>query len=46
VVVTGSRIVLPNMVSTSPIQVINGKGHSRYRAKADISDIILQLPQN
>jgi len=37
VVVTGSRIVLPNMGSTSPIQV---------SGKVDASDVILQLPQN
>src|ERR1700736_5168517 len=45
VVVTGSRIVLPNMVSTSPIQVVTEQD-IRVSGKADISDIILQLPQN
>src|SRR5882672_10285388 len=45
VVITGSRIALPNMVSTSPIQVITEKD-IRVSGKADISDIILQLPQN
>lgn len=45
VVITGSRIALPNMVSTSPIQVITEKD-IQVSGKADISDIILQLPQN
>src|SRR3982074_2528832 len=45
IVVTGSRIMLPNMVSTSPIQVVTEKD-IQVSGKADISDIILQLPQN
>ncbi len=45
VVITGSRIVLPNMVSTSPIQVVTEKD-IKVSGKNDISDIILQLPQN
>ena len=45
VVVTGSRIMLPNMVSTSPIQVVTAKD-IKVAGKTDISDVIMQLPQN
>src|SRR6201996_1864022 len=45
VVVTGSRIAAPNLTSTSPIQVISSKT-IQQTGKNDISDIILQLPQN
>ena len=45
VVVTGSRIVLPNMGSTSPIQVVTARD-IQVSGKVDVSDVILQLPQN
>lgn len=45
VVVTGSRIAAPNLTSTSPIQVISSKT-IQQTGKNDISDVILQLPQN
>ena len=45
VVVTGSRIAAPNLTSTSPIQVVTQK-EIQTSGKTDISDIILQLPQN
>ena len=45
VVVTGSRIAAPNLTSTSPIQVISAKT-IQQTGKNDISDVILQLPQN
>ena len=45
VVVTGSRILLPNMVSTSPIEVVTAKD-IQVGGKTDISDVIMQLPQN
>jgi outer membrane receptor protein involved in Fe transport len=45
VVVTGSRIAAPNAVSTSPIQVISAESIATT-GKTDISDLILQLPQN
>jgi iron complex outermembrane recepter protein len=45
VVVTGSRIAAPNLTSTSPIQVVTHKD-IQLSGKTDISDIILQLPQN
>jgi outer membrane receptor protein involved in Fe transport len=45
VVVTGSRIAAPNEVSTSPIQVISAQSIATT-GKTDISDVILQLPQN
>ncbi len=45
VVVTGSRIAAPNLTSTSPIQVITAKT-IQQTGKNDISDVILQLPQN
>ena len=45
VIVTGSRIVLPNMGSTSPIQVVTAKD-MKVSGKTDISDVLMQLPQN
>jgi len=45
IIVTGSRIAAPNEVSTSPIQVISSK-YIETTGKTDISDLILQLPQN
>src|SRR5438045_1515708 len=45
VVVTGSRIAAPNLTSTSPIQVISAKT-IQQTGKNDISDVLLQLPQN
>ncbi len=45
VVVTGSRISLPNMTSTSPIQVVTAK-EIQAAGRTDISDVIMQLPQN
>jgi outer membrane receptor protein involved in Fe transport len=45
VVVTGSRIAAPNETSTSPIQVISAQS-IQTTGKTDISDVILQLPQN
>ncbi len=45
VVVTGSRIMAPNMTATSPIQVVT-QTDIQQSGKTDISDIILQLPQN
>jgi iron complex outermembrane recepter protein len=45
VVVTGSRIAAPNLTSTSPIQVISSKT-IQQTGKNDVSDILLQLPQN
>jgi iron complex outermembrane receptor protein len=45
IIVTGSRIAAPNEVSTSPIQVISSK-YIETSGKTDISDLIMQLPQN
>jgi iron complex outermembrane recepter protein len=45
VVVTGSRIAAPNAVSTSPIQVLSAESIAAS-GKTDISDLIMQLPQN
>jgi iron complex outermembrane recepter protein len=45
VVVTGSRILLPNMTSTSPIEVVTEKD-IQVGGRNDISDVIMQLPQN
>ena len=45
VVITGSRIALPNMSSTSPIQVITEKD-VQISGRSDISDVIMLLPQN
>jgi iron complex outermembrane recepter protein len=45
VVVTGTRIAAPNAVSTSPIQVISSESIATT-GKTDISDMIMQLPQN
>jgi iron complex outermembrane recepter protein len=45
IVVTGSRIAAPNAVSTSPIEVISSESIATT-GKTDISDLIMQLPQN
>ena len=45
VIVTGSRIAAPNEVSTSPIEVLSSK-YIETSGKTDISDLLLQLPQN
>jgi outer membrane cobalamin receptor len=45
VVITGSRIVVPNQTSTSPIQVVTSAEIS-LGGRADVSDVIMQLPQN
>jgi iron complex outermembrane recepter protein len=45
VIVTGSRIALPNMTSTSPIEVVTEKD-IQVGGRNDISDVIMQLPQN
>ena len=45
IIVTGSRIAAPNAVSTSPIQVISAESIATT-GKTDISDLIMQLPQN
>lgn len=45
IVVTGSRIALPNVASTSPIQVVTAKD-IETSGKIDVSDVLLQLPQN
>jgi iron complex outermembrane recepter protein len=45
VIVTGSRIAAPNLTSTSPIQVISSRT-IQETGKNDISDVLLQLPQN
>ena len=45
IVVTGSRINLPNMTSTSPIEVVTAKD-IQISGRLDASDVLLQLPQN
>lgn len=45
VVVTGTRLVLPNIESVSPIEVVTAK-EIAVSGKNDISDVIMQLPQN
>jgi len=45
VVVTGSRIVAPNVASTSPVQVITAQ-EIKLGGKTDIIDVLNQLPQN
>ncbi len=45
IIVTGSRIAAPNEVSTSPIEVISSQ-YIEASGKTDISDLIMQLPQN
>src|SRR6202030_3726375 len=45
IIVTGSRIAAPNAVSTSPIEVLSSK-YIEVSGKTDISDLLLQLPQN
>jgi outer membrane cobalamin receptor len=43
--VTGSRIVAPNVASTSPVQVITAQ-EIKLGGKTDIIDVLNQLPQN
>jgi iron complex outermembrane receptor protein len=45
IIVTGSRIALPNVTSTSPIQVVTAKD-IETSGKIDVSDVLLQMPQN
>ncbi len=45
VVITGTRLVLPNMQSVSPIEVVTAKDIA-VSGKSDIGDVIMQLPQN
>src|SRR5262245_45543326 len=45
VIVTGTRIISPNMVSTSPIQVISSQ-EIQSQGRNDISEVLYQLPQN
>ena len=45
IVVTGSRIQMPNMTSTSPIEVLTEKD-IQIGGRHDASDFIMQLPQN
>jgi iron complex outermembrane receptor protein len=45
VIVTGSRIAVPNATSTSPIQVVTAK-EIKLGGKTDMIDLINQLPQN
>jgi outer membrane cobalamin receptor len=44
VIVTGSRIVLPNQVSTSPVQVVTNED-IRIGGKLDVTDVLNDLPQ-
>ena len=44
VVITGSRIAVPNMTSSSPVQVVSSQ-EIQATGKTDISDILYQLPQ-
>ena len=44
IIVTGSRIPEPNLVSTSPILVV-GAEEIKISGKNDVSDILQQLPQ-
>lgn len=44
VVVTGTRVVLPNMTSSSPIQIVTSED-IQISGRSDISDVLLQLPQ-
>jgi iron complex outermembrane recepter protein len=45
VVVTGTRIIMPNMASASPIQVVTAED-IKIGGRTDVSDVIMQLPQN
>jgi iron complex outermembrane receptor protein len=45
VIVTGTRIVAPNLKSTSPVAVVTSQD-ILLSGKSDISDILYQLPQN
>ena len=44
VIVTGSRIVQPNQVSTSPVQVVTNEDIS-VGGKLDVTDVLNDLPQ-
>ena len=44
IVVTGTRLPDPNLISTSPIQVVNAQEIS-ISGKNDIGDLLLTLPQ-
>ncbi len=44
VIVTGSRIVLPNQVSTSPVQVVTNED-IKVGGKLDVTDVLNDLPQ-
>ena len=44
IVVTGTRLPNPNLISTSPIQVVNAQEIS-ISGKNDIGDLLLTLPQ-
>ncbi len=45
IVVTGSRIPTPNLVSVSPIQVVTDQ-EFKLQGKTDVVDLINNLPQN
>ena len=45
VVITGTRLAGPNAASASPIEVVTAKDIA-VSGKTDISDVIMQLPQN
>jgi outer membrane receptor protein involved in Fe transport len=45
IIVTGTRIISPNMTSTSPIQVVTAQ-EIQQQGRADIADVMAQLPQN
>jgi len=45
VVITGTRIVTPNLTSTSPVQVVTAKDIA-LSGHADVTDLINMLPQN
>jgi len=44
VIVTGSRIVQPNQVSTSPVQVVTNED-IRVGGKLDVTDVLNDMPQ-
>src|SRR5262245_19310159 len=44
VVVTGSRIVQPNQVSTSPVQVVTNED-IKVGGKLDVTDVLNDMPQ-
>ena len=45
VVITGSRIAMPNMTSISPIQIVTSE-ELKLQGVTDISDLVNRLPQN